>query len=79
MQISLIDLILCVVFHHQALCESHSCYHYYQVIENVVKFLQSYMLQRLVSQYQQLCMDTTTSFQFIYEHMTLHWLFLKNK
>lgn len=44
MQISLIGyLILYIVFHHQALYESHSCYGiYYQVIENVVKFHQSY-------------------------------------
>lgn len=44
MQISLIGyLILYIVFHHQALYESHSCYGiYYQVIENVVKFHRSY-------------------------------------
>ena len=42
MQISLIDyLILYIVLHHQALCESHSCYHYL-LSGDVVKFLQSY-------------------------------------
>lgn len=42
MQISLIDyLILYIVLCHQALCESHSCYHYL-LSGDVVKFLQSY-------------------------------------